>query len=80
MKKFIKRFISVLLVLTMLIPISLSTGLISSAATSGKCGDNLTWVLDSYGTLTISGTGPMWDYSSYSYTPWYGNRNIKKTW
>ncbi len=23
---------------------------------SGECGDNLTWVLDSDGTLTISGT------------------------
>jgi len=44
---------------------------------SGTCGDNLTWVLDSEGTLTISGTGDMWDYSTktnnYSYittAPW----------
>ncbi len=30
---------------------------------SGKCGENLTWSLDSAGTLTISGTGAMdnWD-------------------
>ena len=26
---------------------------------SGSCGDNLTWTLDSAGTLTISGTGDM---------------------
>ena len=29
---------------------------------SGRCGDNLTWTLQD-GVLTISGTGPMWDYS-----------------
>ena len=29
---------------------------------SGKCGDNLTWELDSNGLLTISGTGAMYDY------------------
>ena len=29
---------------------------------SGTCGDNLTWVLDDNGTLTISGTGKMNDY------------------
>lgn len=29
---------------------------------SGKCGDNLTWTLDSEGTLTISGTGDMYNY------------------
>jgi hypothetical protein len=28
----------------------------------GTCGDNLTWTLDSNGTLTISGTGEMWDF------------------
>lgn len=31
----------------------------ASAAASGVCGDNLTWVLDDAGTLTISGTGDM---------------------
>ena len=32
-------------------------------ADSGTCGDNLTWVLDSSGTLKISGTGEMDDFS-----------------
>ena len=32
---------------------------------SGTCGDNLTWELDESGTLTISGTGDMWDYNHY---------------
>lgn len=40
---------------------------------SGKCGDNLTWILDGNGVLTISGSGPMTDYSSdvsQSTAPW----------
>ena len=40
------------------------------AASSGTCGDNLTWTLSDSGTLTISGTGDMDDYDS-SETPWY---------
>ena len=64
---------------------------------SGNCGaegngSNVTWTLDSEGTLTISGTGAMADYElvlEYPYhytTPWhdtdndgkYQNSNIKK--
>lgn len=40
----------------------------------GKNGDNLTWVLTGDGTLTISGSGEMKDYRSYSPAPWYSNR------
>lgn len=29
---------------------------------SGSCGDSITWTLDDAGTLTISGTGTMYDY------------------
>lgn len=36
---------------------------------SGKCGENLTWTLDSKGTLTISGTGEM-DNFDYTPAPW----------
>ena len=45
---------------------------------SGKCGDNLTWTFEcNYydgsipGTLTISGTGAMYDYTSIQETPWH---------
>ncbi len=38
---------------------------------SGTCGDNLTWVLNDKGSLTVSGTGAMWDWSNYSHAPWY---------
>ncbi len=45
---------------------------------SGNCGDNLTWTLDDNGTLTISGTGRMTNYTS-SESPFYALRSsIKK--
>lgn len=45
-----------------------------SATTSGNCGDNVTWTLDDSGTLTISGSGDMTNWSYGSYAPWYSNR------
>ena len=37
-----------------------------------QCGDDLYWVFDaSTGTLTISGSGEMWDYSASEPAPWY---------
>ncbi len=42
---------------------------------SGTCGDNLTWVIDDEGVLTISGRGAMADYTSESAVPWYAVRN-----
>ena len=44
---------------------------------SGECGengDNLTWVLTEDGTLTISGSGEMENYTDSSVAPWYSNR------
>ncbi len=47
-------------------------------ASSGTCGDDLTWTLDDSGTLTISGTGDMIDYWDLVKAPWYDNcLNIK---
>lgn len=51
----------------------LTTVAISSApitVASGSCGTNLTWTLTDDGTLTISGTGAMTDYSNGSAMPW----------
>lgn len=50
------------------------------APTSGSCGEKANWNLDTEtGILTISGTGPMSDYESYSNQPWVGRRSqIKK--
>ncbi|MCD8314558.1 MAG: leucine-rich repeat protein, partial [Firmicutes bacterium] len=43
----------------------------------GMCGDEMTWTLTSDGTLTISGTGAMYDYSEdYGETaPWCDDAN-----
>ena len=40
---------------------------------SGKCGNNLTWILDDDGVLTISGTGEMYNYefSGVNTNPWH---------
>lgn len=57
--------------------IGATTGIIK-AQTSGICGDNLTWQLaDS--TLTISGSGAMYDYTYYAEgRPWYNvGKSIK---
>ena len=41
---------------------------------SGMCGDDLIWELNSEGTLTISGTGDMYDYGlSSNQAPWFKN-------
>ena len=50
----------------------------ADAVASGTCGVNLTWTLDDAGTLTISGTGPMRDYS-WGSTPWFDMRSSIKT-
>ena len=46
---------------------------------SGTCGDNATWSLNSSGTLTISGTGEIYDgYGENAKQPWYDLKdNIK---
>lgn len=38
---------------------------------SGTCGDSLTWKLSCDSVLTISGTGEMTKFESYSAVPWY---------
>lgn len=47
------------------------------AEISGSCGDNVTYVLDADGVLTISGTGAMKNFSDYG--PWYSARDSIKT-
>lgn len=68
-----KRILGLTLVVTILIG---CIPIIASAETSGECGDNVTWTLDDNGVLTISGEGPISNYS-YSNSPFYNNSNIK---
>ena len=73
-----KKIVSLILSLVFLMTASLSLGISASAETySGDCGTNgsdLRWQLDTAsGTLTITGSGEMRDYS-YTDTPWYSYR------
>jgi hypothetical protein len=79
MKKALKRSLSLLLAITLIFG-SVYAGLgevdfsglfavKASAASSGTCGENLTWSLDDEGTLTISGTGAMTVFSYSNYLP-----------
>ncbi|MBQ5969670.1 MAG: leucine-rich repeat domain-containing protein [Clostridia bacterium] len=53
-----------------LFAVSASAEIVDSG-TCGKNGDNVTWTLDSDGTLTIQGTGEMKDYSYMDYNDTY---------
>ncbi len=70
----VKRVISMLLVLCVVLTWLPSTASAEeSVVASGSCGDNLTWTLDSAGTLTISGIGEMTD------APWTDMKSEIKT-
>ena len=46
-----------------------------------KCGENITWELQEDGTLVLTGTGDMYDYSvkDSNYAPWYESRTSIKS-
>lgn len=81
MKKKGKKALSLLLAMVMVLGMVPGS---ASAATSGKCGENVTWTLDDQGTLTISGSGAMRDYNLWNlyyddqWAPWYNNKKISK--
>ena len=52
----------------------LSFSAVAFAASSGTCGDNLTWAVKNNVTLTISGTGEMYNFGSWGsdVAPWWG--------
>ena len=74
-----KKIISLLLSLAMLLTITSGLNLTAFADTiTGECGDNVTYSLDtSTGVLTISGTGKMTDYYYSTNSPFYDNASIK---
>lgn len=78
MKKLTKKALSIALCIIMLMS-TFVIGITASAANanSGNCGDNLTWTLDDKGTLTISGTGDMYNYDINYDSPWYFNKDVK---
>ena len=69
-----KRFLGTLLCLCMLLTLLPVNALAAETVSSGSCGSNLTWELDSDGTLTISGTGEMKDCYHGDEAPWMTER------
>lgn len=68
MRNMKKRLFGLLLALVMVL--SLLPAVNGQTVASGVCGENVTWTLDDYGTLTISGSGDMADYSMVTDRPW----------
>ncbi len=64
--------------LTLFLALAASVGTIFAETYSGTCGDNLTWTLNN-GTLTITGTGVMYNFEYPNYAPWYSSRSSIKT-
>ena len=62
MKKKRLRFLSWILCLAMLLSVMPVMPAAATEIASGTCGDNLTWVLNQYNELIISGMGDMEDY------------------
>ena len=50
---------------------------ILTVTVSRECGDNVTYDFDD-GTLTISGTGDMYDYTASDHSPFYDNDDIEE--
>lgn len=74
------KFLSVILALLMIVSLIPMSSITASAEIySGNCGSNLTWTYDSETcTLTISGTGAMYNYYHSNDIPWNNYaRNIE---
>ena len=76
-----KKVLSLLLSLAMLLTITSGLNFTAYAdVQTGKCGDNVTYSLDtSTGVLTINGEGDMenYNYNNYEKNPFYKKSNIK---
>ena len=70
MKSLINRWSIVLTIVALAIFCSVKTNA-ATMVDSGSCGDDVSWELDDEGTLTISGTGAIANYSVTSKAPWY---------
>lgn len=65
-----KKILSIMLSFVMVTGVIPVMDARAEVTASGTCGDNLTWTLDTEGTLTISGEGEMDNYESWG-SPWY---------
>lgn len=71
-----KRVFKTALVLICILSMMLTLSTAFASVYTGSCGSNLTWNLNSVsGTLTISGSGIMKDYSADDHAPWFEHRD-----
>ena len=63
-----KRILTIA-ILSVCVMLCMTALTLAESVQSGECGDDLTWTLDGEGTLTISGTGRMFDWGLND-TPW----------
>ena len=72
----LKRFLSILLATALMLSILPVSAFAETVETTypvtGSCGESLAWSLDENGTLTVSGTGEMADYTADGGQPWAG--------
>lgn len=71
LQKNISRLMALLLAVMLLLPCIPAA---RAEGESGSCGENLSWSLNA-GTLTITGSGEMADYSIDNMAPWYDYRD-----
>ena len=69
-----KKYVSIILVLVMLLSVFYAVPLTAHAELSGSCGNSIKWTLSDDYVLTISGTGQMKNYSSGQSVPWRNRR------
>ena len=75
MKKRILAMLLAAMLMVSLLPVSA----LAADATSGTCGENVTWSFDeASGTLTISGTGEMTYWNWAFDRPWHDQRDSIK--
>ena len=68
--------ISLILIAVLIVFFSVTRTVFAETETSGTCGENATWELDDSGTLTIKGSGDMYDYfRSSDFAPWISHVN-----
>ncbi len=87
MKRTVIKILSLAICATLLLSAAGTFGAGAAYAAEGSCGENLSWRLDSGAkTLTITGTGDMFDYEGYeehyiggNTSPWFGYENLYDT-
>ena len=75
MKKSKKPYLLIFILSLFLCGTVIRQDVYADSIASGSCGDTINWEIDSDYVLTLSGSGTMTSYSSYSSVPWYSNRS-----